>query len=184
MSETGMTVYGKDVAATDFKFEDYKKLMQLNGNAYAILECFHENLFCELSDAPDDAGQFLVSARLFCKEKNIRIRRLDDSLFRIAADFPIDDFWQSVWTKTLTLRETRIILWGYVNQGIKDYLYEEKIPHLFSYPGKIPVSNDRDRLSLVVCEYLDGHGNIQWSRFVRIEKWNQTSGLKVKEETT
>ena len=168
MSEHEITIYGKDVAASDLDLEDYKKLIQ--GKAYAILELFHENLFCELSKIPDDVKPFLVSARLFCEDKNIRVRRLNDEIFRIAADFPIDGSGPSIWTNILTLRETRIILWGYVNQGLKDYLYEERIPYLFDYPEKALATKDRDRLSLVVREYLDESGNILWSRFVRIEK--------------
>ncbi len=181
MSKNEITIYGKDVAAPDLDFENYKKLIQGKGSAYAVLELFHENLFCELSKTPDDVKPLLVSARLFCENKNIRIRRLNDEIFRIAADFPIDTSRQPVWTNMLTLRETCIILWGYVNQGLKDYLYEEKIPYLFDYPEKALATKDRDRLSLLIHEYLDERGNILWSRFVRIEKWERHNGEKEEE---
>lgn len=172
MDKSRIVVYGKDVKAPEFKLPSYTGLFT---QGHAILELFHENLFCELSRVPVGIEPYLVSARLFCEDKNIKIRRLNDNTFRMASDFEIDGF-ASVWEKRLFVRKTRILLWGYVNEELKDYLYEERIPYLFDYSEKALDLNKGDRLTLAVNGYLDDLGNILWSRFLKICKWEKIDG--------
>lgn len=184
MPETELAIYGKDVPAGTFDLAAYTKHIPAG---YAMLECFHENRFSRIAEIPADTElkSNLVSARLFSKDKNIKIRRLDDHTFRIASDFEIPGFspvWKKTLDETLSERKTHIMLWGYVNENLEDFLYEERVPFLFEYPEKSLVQNKGERLTVSVKEYLDSAGNTLWSRFSEIMKWERPDGEKKEEK--
>lgn len=178
MDEALISIYGKDEKASVFRLDAYKSLFT---EGYAILESFHENRFCRISEIPEGIEPYLVSAHFFYENRNLRVRRISDDTFRIASDFEFNGSAE-VWKKTLVVRETKRVLWGKVAEGMEGVFYEERIPCLFTYPTDDPAGEEEGRMTLTITEYLDETGCILWSGFLGIEKWEKASGEKKEEK--
>ncbi len=159
-------IFGQDVKMNDFRLSDFCTHFK---DGYAVLEMSDENRFFALSSEKPLNESYMISGILFDGRKQLKFRRLRDDLMRVAADFQISG-WEKLWEKELSVRERHLILWGYKNEQLGDFLYEERIPYLFEYPGEQELGA-RERLEIVVKEYQD-EGWALWSRFAELRKYS------------
>lgn len=177
-----IAIFGKDFDISEFRllafYDDFK-------DGYAILEMFDENRFMSIPQIRSLKKplneKYMISGVLFDGEKQLKFRRIRDNLMRGAADFQIAG-WEPVRQKeTLSVQDRHLILWGYKNEKLEGFLYEERIPYLFEYPGGLNIG-ERERLEILMKEYHAKDSSAIWSRFLGIRKTEMSHGKQKEKE--
>jgi hypothetical protein len=161
-------LYSADLNSTDF----IELIKDISWPEHTVLIAFSpvESRFEYYSFVPD----FLALTEqgcIFSPEFEFKWRKIDD-FFRvlIMGDFP-DEMPAGFSNQTGLLADfypcnKSLFLWGERSDNNCDEWLEQQVPHRFSYP--FSGAGRRCRLSLSLQEWSDKHGNVNFSRYLKL----------------
>jgi hypothetical protein len=164
-------LYSSDIDSSGLKDFLHRRLGRFE-HGLAAVELHQENFLGRTSALPmlHEKTWDVLAARFFDGTHQVKVRRLDDDVFRLVADFPMDGF-KAVAGPLLPGPIHCYALWGThldTEQGSR--LYEERIPILFDYPGAEGLA-ENERMAIRVRHFLDSERRTVWDRFETLIPW-------------